>query len=173
MMEQLPHDLLGESIRLMLGTGMRTQELLALEPRHIAQDGSMISIRQGGESGEGNGLRGAAQVPGQLPGYSGAAVAPALRHGHPEHGEKVHLGSGGQRSALQPLSLPEKIPGGAETNWGRAASDATLLSAHLRFPDAGFGCGSSHHSEHCGPRRPGYDTALFACSGFHPAGSGQ
>ncbi len=46
MMEQLPHDLLGESIRLMLGTGMRTQELLALEPRHIAQDGSMISIRQ-------------------------------------------------------------------------------------------------------------------------------
>lgn len=45
MMEQLPHDLLGESIRLMLGTGMRTQELLALEPRHIAQDGSMISIR--------------------------------------------------------------------------------------------------------------------------------
>lgn len=46
MMEQLPHDLLGESIRLMLGTGMRTQELLALEPRHIAPDGSMISIRQ-------------------------------------------------------------------------------------------------------------------------------
>ena len=46
MMERLPHDLLGESIRLMLGTGMRTQELLALEPRHIAQDGSMISIRQ-------------------------------------------------------------------------------------------------------------------------------
>ena len=46
MMEQLPHDLLGESIRLMLGTGMRTQELLALEPRHIALDGSMISVRQ-------------------------------------------------------------------------------------------------------------------------------
>ena len=46
MMEKLPHDLLGDSIRLMLGTGMRTQELLALEPRFIAEDGSVIAIRQ-------------------------------------------------------------------------------------------------------------------------------
>ena len=30
----------------MLGTGMRTQELLALEPRHIAADGSTIEIQQ-------------------------------------------------------------------------------------------------------------------------------
>ena len=30
----------------MLGTGMRTQELLALEPRHIAEDGSSIEIEQ-------------------------------------------------------------------------------------------------------------------------------
>ena len=46
MMENLPHDLLGNSIRLMLGTGMRTQELLALDPKCIAEDGSVISIRQ-------------------------------------------------------------------------------------------------------------------------------
>ena len=46
LMEKLPHDLLGDSIRLMLGTGMRTQELLALEPRLIAEDGSVIAIRQ-------------------------------------------------------------------------------------------------------------------------------
>ena len=46
LMAQLPLDRIGLSIRLMLGTGMRTQELLALEPRHIAEDGSMICIRQ-------------------------------------------------------------------------------------------------------------------------------
>ena len=45
-MEHLPDDRIGWSIRLMLGTGMRTQELLALEPRHIEPDGSYIYIRQ-------------------------------------------------------------------------------------------------------------------------------
>ena len=37
---------MGWSIRLMLATGMRTQELLGLEPRHIAKDGSTITIEQ-------------------------------------------------------------------------------------------------------------------------------
>ena len=46
LMEQLPRDRLGLGIRLMLGTGMRTQELLGLEPRFIAEDGSIIQIRQ-------------------------------------------------------------------------------------------------------------------------------
>lgn len=46
MMEKLPKDRIGMSIRLMLGTGMRSQELLALEPHHIAEDGSLIQIRQ-------------------------------------------------------------------------------------------------------------------------------
>lgn len=46
LMEKLPKDKIGLSIRLLLGTGMRTQELLALEPRHIALDGSMIQIEQ-------------------------------------------------------------------------------------------------------------------------------
>jgi len=46
LMERLPEDRIGLSIRLMLGTGMRTQELLALEPRHIAPDGSLIRIEQ-------------------------------------------------------------------------------------------------------------------------------
>ena len=43
---KLPYDKMGMSIRLMLGTGMRSQELLALEPRHIEEDGSVIRIRQ-------------------------------------------------------------------------------------------------------------------------------
>lgn len=46
MMEGLPHDKYGDSIRLMLGTGIRMQELLALEPRLIEEDGSAIHIRQ-------------------------------------------------------------------------------------------------------------------------------
>ena len=46
LMELLPDDRMGWSIRLLLGTGMRTQELLALEPRHIEPDGSCIHICQ-------------------------------------------------------------------------------------------------------------------------------
>ena len=46
MMENLPDNKIGWSIRLLLATGMRTQELLGLEPRHIARDGSAITIEQ-------------------------------------------------------------------------------------------------------------------------------
>lgn len=46
LMTKLPYDRMGLSIRLMLGTGMRSQELLALEPHHIEEDGSVIHIRQ-------------------------------------------------------------------------------------------------------------------------------
>ena len=46
LMSKLPMDRIGMSIRLMLGTGMRGQEILALEPQHITEDGSLIRIRQ-------------------------------------------------------------------------------------------------------------------------------
>ena len=46
LMKHLPYDRIGISIRLLLGTGMRSQELLALEPHHIEEDGSIIHIRQ-------------------------------------------------------------------------------------------------------------------------------
>ena len=46
LLDKLPQDKIGWSIRMMLGTGMRTQELLGLEPRHIAEDGSTITIEQ-------------------------------------------------------------------------------------------------------------------------------
>ena len=46
LMKELPENKIGWTIRLMLATGMRTQELLALEPRHIAKDGSSINIAQ-------------------------------------------------------------------------------------------------------------------------------
>lgn len=46
MMRDLPKNRIGHSIRLMLGTGIRTQELLALEPKHISSDGSTLQIEQ-------------------------------------------------------------------------------------------------------------------------------
>lgn len=46
LMDRLPESKIGWSIRLMLSTGMRTQELLGLEPRHISDDGSRITIEQ-------------------------------------------------------------------------------------------------------------------------------
>ncbi len=46
LMKELPEDRTGMSIRLMLGTGMRGQELLALQPEHISEDGSVITICQ-------------------------------------------------------------------------------------------------------------------------------
>ena len=42
----LPQDMVGWSIRLLLCTGMRSQELLGLEPHHIKADGSEINIAQ-------------------------------------------------------------------------------------------------------------------------------
>lgn len=46
LMAKLPQNRIGDSIKLMLGSGLRTQELLGLEPRHIAEDGSAIFIEQ-------------------------------------------------------------------------------------------------------------------------------
>ena len=44
LLELLPDDLLGHSIRVLLGSGLRVQELLALTPNDIAEDGSWIKV---------------------------------------------------------------------------------------------------------------------------------
>lgn len=44
LMEYLPDDKIGHSIRSLLGSGIRVQELLALKPEVIAEDGSSIHI---------------------------------------------------------------------------------------------------------------------------------
>ena len=44
LLHQLPNTLLGNSIRLMLVSGLRLQELLALTPEDIAEDGSLIQV---------------------------------------------------------------------------------------------------------------------------------
>ncbi len=46
MMDNLPPTLLGNSIRILLVSGLRVQELLALTPDDIAQDGSSISVNK-------------------------------------------------------------------------------------------------------------------------------
>ena len=46
MFKELPYNRIGLSIRLLLATGMKPKELLALEPHHISEDGSMIAIEQ-------------------------------------------------------------------------------------------------------------------------------
>lgn len=46
LMNKLPMDKLGHSIRLMLVTGLRIQELLALQKDDFAEDGSWVSVRQ-------------------------------------------------------------------------------------------------------------------------------
>lgn len=46
LLDSLPASKIGYSIRLLIGCGFRSQELLALSPKHIESDGSMIHIRQ-------------------------------------------------------------------------------------------------------------------------------
>ena len=46
LMNELPNNLIGHSLRVLLFCGIRSQELLALMPEHIAPDGSEIYIRQ-------------------------------------------------------------------------------------------------------------------------------
>lgn len=46
MMRNLPKDKIGWAIRMLLMTGLRKQELCALETRHIAEDGSSIIVEQ-------------------------------------------------------------------------------------------------------------------------------
>ena len=46
LMQNLPENKIGWSIRLLLAVGLRGQELLALEPRHISQDGTYITVEQ-------------------------------------------------------------------------------------------------------------------------------
>lgn len=46
LLSDLPDDLMGNSIRLMLISGLRLQELLALTPRDIAEDGSWVRVNK-------------------------------------------------------------------------------------------------------------------------------
>ena len=76
LMANLPENRIGWSIRLMLGTGMRSQEILGLEPRHIAEDGSVIQIRQAINMVKGTAVVG---TPKSRDSYRDVPVPPSLR----------------------------------------------------------------------------------------------
>lgn len=43
---ELPQDRMGWTIRLMIATGLRPQEMMGLEPRHITEDGAYVLVEQ-------------------------------------------------------------------------------------------------------------------------------
>ena len=46
LLSDLPQDRMGWTIRLMIATGLRPQEMMGLEPRHITEDGAYILVEQ-------------------------------------------------------------------------------------------------------------------------------
>lgn len=76
LMVELSTDRIGISIRIMLATGLRTQELLALTKRQIATDGSTIVIDQATTMDKGKVLIG---MPKSFSGYRVVPVPSALR----------------------------------------------------------------------------------------------
>lgn len=54
LMSNLPINKMGVAIRVMIATGLRSQEILALTPEHIEKDGSVIHVRQAVKSVKGS-----------------------------------------------------------------------------------------------------------------------
>lgn len=77
LMRELPNNRIGYSIRLLLASGMRTQELLGLMPKHIAEDGSQIIVEQAVTM-----VRGTAVIstPKSYSGYRTIPVPESVRH---------------------------------------------------------------------------------------------
>lgn len=74
LMRELPDNRIGQSIRLMLASGIRTQELLALTPDRIAEDGSHIVIDQAVTM-----VRGTATIS-TTKSYAGNRIIPIPKH---------------------------------------------------------------------------------------------
>lgn len=77
LMRELPDNRIGHSIRLLLATGLRTQELLGLTPEHIASDGSQLTVAQAVTM-----VRGTATIstPKSYAGYRTVPIPKSVRH---------------------------------------------------------------------------------------------
>jgi site-specific recombinase XerD len=53
LLKDLPQDRMGHTVRLMIATGLRSQEVVCLEKQHIEADGSLIRVRQAVETVKG------------------------------------------------------------------------------------------------------------------------
>ena len=151
LMKVLPDDRMGLSIRLLLGTGMRMQELLALEPQFIEEDGSVIHIRQAVKVVKGTVSIGSPKskdsirdIPVPL-NVRPCAIKLAGYH------RPVHLGKPQDRLALQSHPFPGCIPQISGRSGRCPLAHAAQLPPHLCVADAGVGRGHPDHPEH---RRP-------------------
>ena len=91
LMEGLPNNLVGNSIRVLLGSGMRAQELLALTPEDIAEDGSRIHVTKAIEMVDGQ------PVLGPTKSARGERIIPIAEDYRPyskylrEHGGRIYI----------------------------------------------------------------------------------
>ena len=100
LLKYLPEDLLGMSIRLLLGTGLRVQELLALTKEDISEDGSTVVVNKAVKTVNGRSTLG---MPKSSRSYRTVPV-PARYRPYAiwlrEHGAKPYLWT---RSTINPL----------------------------------------------------------------------
>ena len=139
MMEGLPHDKYGDSIRLMLGTGIRMHELLALEPRLIEEDGSVIHIRQAVKNLSGRVEIG---VPKSRDSVRDVPVPEGLRPiviGLRSTEDTYIFQSPKKGAALRSQDVPGLIQRLHRGSGRCSCADAPFLPTHLCEPDAGAG----------------------------------
>lgn len=166
LMKALPYDRMGMSIRLMLGTGMRTQEIMALEPKHIEEDGSCIHIRQAVTMVKGSPKIG---PPKTKTSYRDIPVPSHLREiakefrNTSEQFRTIHL-AWRRCSNLQSKRIPQAFQESTDRRREGQTSFPTLLPSHLCLPASSPGCTAGNHSEPDRARGCGYDGTLSACS---------
>ena len=156
LLDKLPQDKIGWSIRLMLGTGMRTQELLALEPRYIAEDGSAITIEQAVVMEKGTAKIG---TPKSFDSYRCIPVPENLRCYAVllrDRSDKFIWESPRKPGMpCNPSTFRTQFQKAVKGGRGGSGADASQLPTHLCFPNADAGRGPGYHSEHRRSRRAG------------------
>ncbi len=124
-MKVLPDDRMGLSIRLLLGTGMRMQELLALEPQFIEEDGSVIHIRQAVKVVKGTVSIGSPKSKDSIRDIPVPLNVRPVCHQAAGYHRPVHLGKPQDRLALQSHPFPDVFRKSLEE-----AGDVRLLTPH-------------------------------------------
>ena len=102
--KHLPDNLLGHSILALLGTGLRVQELLALQPEDIAEDGSTVTVSKAIKTVDGIPSLG---MPKSAKGYRIVPVPPAYQQ-HTQylrtHGGKERIWTSNRENELSSVS---------------------------------------------------------------------
>ena len=123
--KNLPHNLTGYSIRVMLDSGLRVQELLALSPSDISEDGSEIRVCHAIKTVDNHPVLG--------PPKSKSGLSPGVRR------KGSHLEPSRPQSLLQCGSVPAAVLYRHRTGGGCTKAHPPLLPPHLCHPAAGQG----------------------------------